>query len=143
MTSRHLILILPLLVMTAGCGDLVEPQTSQPKQTAKLKTTDDIGQFKAAEGKQTVSSKVKISNPLTGALEAYEPTKQKIGELQIQQAVNLFNASEGRYPKDHEEFMTKVIKANKIRLPQLGPGKQYQYDVENNALMVVTEAAAD
>lgn len=143
MTSRHLILIPFLFSMNAGCGDLVEPQASQPKQTAKLKTTDDIGEFKAADGKQTVSSEVKISNPITGALEAYEPTKQKIGELAIQKSVDIFNAIEGRYPKDHEEFMTKVIKANKIRLPALSPGKQYQYDVENHALMVVTEAAAE
>jgi hypothetical protein len=142
MISRRLILIL-LLVMNPGCSDLVEPRTSQPKQTAKLKTTDDIGEFKPEDGKQTVSSKVRISNPLTGALEAYEPTKQKIGELQIQHSVDIFNAIEGRYPKNHKEFMTKVIQANNIRLPQLGPGKKYQYDVENHALMVVTEAPAD
>jgi hypothetical protein len=143
MISPRLILIPLLLVMSPGCSDMVAPRTSQPKQTAKLKTTDDIGEFKAEDGKQTVSSKVKISNPITGALEAYEPLKQKVGELKIQHSVDIFNAIEGRYPKDHEEFMTKVIKANKIRLPQLGPGKRYQYDVENHALMVVTEAAAE
>ena len=129
--------------MSAGCADLVEPHASESKQSARLKSTDNIGEFKAEDGKQTVSSKVKISNPITGALEAYEPTKQKIGELQIQHSVDIFNAMEGRYPKDHEEFMTKVIKANNIRLPKLGPGKQYQYDVENHALMVVTEAAGE
>ncbi|MDG2127263.1 MAG: hypothetical protein P8K08_04670 [Fuerstiella sp.] len=143
MISRRLILVLLSLVMSTGCSGLVEPQTSQRKQTAKIKSTDDIGEFKAADGKQTVSSKVRMSNPLTGALDAYEPTKQKIGELQIQRSVDIFNAIEGRYPKDHEEFMTKVIKANGIRLPQLGPDKQYQYDVANHTLMVVSEAAAD
>ena len=143
MISQRLILIPLLLVMSPGCSDMVEPRTSQPQQTAKLKTTDDIGEFKAEDGKATVSSKVKISNPITGALEAYEPLKQQVGELKIQHAVGIFNAIEGRYPKDHEEFMTKVIKANNIRLPQLGPGKQYQYDVENHALMVVTAAAAE
>ncbi|MCP4782098.1 MAG: hypothetical protein GY903_11250 [Fuerstiella sp.] len=143
MTSRHLIPSLLLLVMSTGCADSVEPQTAQPKQSAKLKTTDDIGEFKADDGKQTVSSKVKISNPITGALEAYAPMKQQLGELKIKQSVDFFNASEGRYPKDHEEFMTKVIKANNIRLPALGPGKQYQYDVQNHALMVVTESAAE
>ena len=141
MNSRHLILILPLLVMGTGCADMMEPQTSQSKTSGTLKTTDDIGEFKAEDGKKKVSSKVKITNPVFGALEAYEPTKQKIGEMAIQHSVDLFNATEGRYPKDHEEFMTKVIKANNIRLPKLGPGKQYQYDVENHALMVVTEAA--
>lgn len=143
MISQRLILIPLLLVMSPGCSDMVEPRTSQPQQTAKLKTTDDIGEFKAEDGKPTVSSRVQISNPITGALEAYEPLKQQVSELKIQQSVDIFNAIEGRYPKDHEEFMTKVIRANNIRLPQLGPGKQYQYDVENHALMVVTEAAAE
>ncbi|MEO2015329.1 MAG: hypothetical protein ABGZ53_13245 [Fuerstiella sp.] len=143
MTSRRPTSILLLFVMCAGCSDLVEPQSSEQKQSAQLKTTDDIGEFKAEDGKKTVSSKVKISNPITGALEAYAPMKQKLGELKIQQAVGLFNATEGRYPKDHEEFMTMVIKANHIRLPALGPGKQYQYDVEEHALMVVTEAVAE
>ena len=137
MTSRHLILIPLLLVMSVGCVDEQE-QSAKP-----IKTTDDIGEFKAEDGKTTVSSKVKITNPVFGALEAYEPTKQKIGEMAIQHSVDLFNATEGRYPKDHEEFMTKVIKANSIRLPKLGPGKEYQYDVENHALMVVTTAAAE
>jgi len=143
MISQRLILIPLLLVMSPGCADMVEPRTSQPEQTVKLKTTDDIGEFKAEDGKATVSSRVKISNPITGSLEAFEPLKQQVGELKIQHSVDIFNAIEGRYPKDHEEFMTKVIKANNIRLPQLGPGKQYQYDVENHTLMVVTEAAAD
>ena len=143
MTSQHLILIPLLLVIGVGCADMMEPQTSQSKTSGTVKSTDDIGEFKAEDGKKTVSSKVKMSNPVFGALEAYEPTKQKIGEMQIQHSVDLCNVTEGRYPKDHEEFMTKVIKANSIRLPKLGPGKQYQYDVQNHALMVVTTAAAE
>jgi hypothetical protein len=40
-------------------------------------------------------------------------------------------------PKDHEEFMTQIIKKNNIQLPVLPGGRQYQYDVENAELVVV------
>lgn len=86
-----------------------------------------------------VDSKVKVSNPITGALEAYEPLKQQVAGLGIDHAVRLFQATEGRYPKDHEEFMTRVIKQNNIRLPQLSTGKSYKYDVENHKLVVVEQ----
>lgn len=104
-----------------------------------MKSTDDIGEFKPQEGRQVVDSDVVMTNPITGPLEAYEPLKQQISELAITQAVQLFHATEGRYPKDHEEFMTRVIRQNGIRLPELSPGKRYEYDVQNHCLMVVLE----
>jgi len=128
------------MIATVGCSDMVPAPKMKSKQAgggAKVKTTDDIGEFKADDGKAVVDSKVKITNPVTGALEAYEPLKQQISELAITQAVQLFQATEGRYPKDHDEFMTKVIKQNSIRLPALPKGRKYEYDVENHALMVV------
>lgn len=42
-----------------------------------------------------------------------------------------------RYPKDHEEFMTQIIKANNINLPVLPGGRKYQYDVENHELVII------
>lgn len=130
------------LCVVAGCSDIVEPTTTEKQPAAggaKLKTTDDIGEYDANAGKETVDSKVKITNPVTGALEAYEPLKQQVSELAITNAVQVFHALEGRYPKDHDEFMAKVIKQNNIRLPQLSPGKRYEYDVANHQLMVVVE----
>ena len=59
--------------------------------------------------------------------------------LQIKyHALNLFHTPRnGRYPKSHEEFMEKVIKANNIQLPQPVTTAEYQYDVENHELKVV------
>ena len=67
----------------------------------------------------------------------YGPAVQKISKLGIEKALGFFNATHGRYPKDHEEFMEKIIKANDIQLPVLPGGRQYQYDVENHKLVVV------
>jgi hypothetical protein len=57
-------------------------------------------------------------------------------EVQIPQALNLFNATEGRNPKSHEEFMEKIVKANNIQLPELPPNNRYIYDPKTNELMV-------
>ena len=142
----HLACALHIAVCISGCSNGTPPLAERPNPKAsgpKLKTTDDITEYKVEEGQEVVDSKVEITNPITGALEAYEPIKQKIAQdIQIQHAVRIFEATEGRYPKDFEEFMDKVIKANNIRLPQLGPDKQYQYDVQNHKLMVVRPVKA-
>jgi hypothetical protein len=54
----------------------------------------------------------------------------------ITHALNLFNASEGRNPESHEEFMEKIVEFNNIKLPELPPGQKYVYDPEKNELMV-------
>ena len=61
----------------------------------------------------------------------------------IDHAVRIFHATEGRYPKDYDEFMQKVIKANNINLPVLPGGAKYQYDVENHKLVVVNATPSE
>ncbi len=158
--TRFKFAVLPCLVslgLASGCSEPKAPDATGkaekfssdaisdlrpggPKPAAaKPKTTDEIGEFDPADGKQVVDSRVRISNPITGALEAYQPLKEQVAGLGIDHAVNLFYATEGRYPKDHDEFMNRIIRENQIRLPVLGSGKSYEYDVANHKLVVVTE----
>ena len=118
-------------LLVAGCLE------SQPPSVPKQKTTDKIGEFDPNAGDEVVKPDVKMTNPITGPLEAYQPLVQQIAALGIEHAVNLFNASEGRYPNSYDEFMTRIIKENNIRLPVLSPGLEYQYDVENHKLLVI------
>ena len=55
---------------------------------------------------------------------------------QITQALNLYNASNGFYPKTQEEFDEKIINQNYIKLPELDEGQEYFYDPEEHKLMV-------
>jgi hypothetical protein len=57
-------------------------------------------------------------------------------EVQIPKAMQLFKATEGRAPKDHEEFMQRIIKENMIKLPDLPEGDRYVYDPKREELMV-------
>lgn len=130
--------VISMSCFLTGCDDLAGP--TQSDRPARPKTTDQIGEFDPAAGLETVPARVVITNPITGPLEAYQPLRQKIAGLGIEHAVNLFQASEGRYPKDHDEFMSRVIKENNMRLPELPAGLSYQYDVQNHKLVVVRTA---
>jgi hypothetical protein len=72
-----------------------------------------------------------------------EPVKQLIKfeqkavfDLQIKPALEFYKAENGSYPKSHEEFMEKIIKANGISLPELPEGQSYVFDSEQGQLMV-------
>ncbi len=56
--------------------------------------------------------------------------------ISIEHALNLYWATEGNYPKTHDEFMTKIIKFNQIQLPELDPGVEYIYDPEDHKLKI-------
>ena len=109
-------LVMPIILcLLAGCMDgLVSIDPSGNEKPLRVKTTGDIGEFKG--DKQVVEPKVKVTNPITAPLQAYEPMKQRIAGLGIEHAVNLFQATEGRYPKDHEEFMQRNPEYQQFRL---------------------------
>ena len=48
-------------------------------------------------------------------------------EIAVPHALNLYWASEGDYPKTHDEFMKNIIEFNKIKLPELPPDREYIY----------------
>ena len=123
------------ILLSFGC------EAKQAKEKPKLepivgKTTQDIGEFDPDAGEEVDDGKIKL-NMITGAAGAYGPLVQKVSNINVVQAVNLFYGAEGRYPKDYEEFMSEVIKKNNINLAMLPHGSAYKYDVENHALVVV------
>jgi hypothetical protein len=50
--------------------------------------------------------------------------------------MQLYEATNGRKPRTHEEFMEQIVKFNAIPLPQLPPDCRYIYDPEIGELMV-------
>jgi len=132
-----------LLVIATGCGmKSLDEQTKKSPDSIIGKKTTEIGQFDPKAGAKVSDSKIHATDPVTSGTSAYGPMLERISKTTIAQAVNLFHASEDRYPKDHQEFMDRIIKENKIELPVLPGGKQYQYDVEKHELVVVDAPAA-
>jgi hypothetical protein len=127
------------LALLSGCMDSLAKQTQKkPNEGIIGKKTDDIKEFDPNAAKQIVSdSKVKVDDPLLYAMQAYGPMIEQISTMEIDHAIDLFHATEDRYPKDYNEFMTRIIKENQIKLPMLPGGAKYAYDVEKHKLRIV------
>jgi hypothetical protein len=132
-------LALPLL---SGCMDSLAKQAKKDPNSIIGKKTDDIKEFDPNAAHQVVSdSKPHADDPVLYAMQMYGPMIEQISTMYIDHALDLFNASEGRYPKDYDEFMKRIIKENQIKLPVLPGGAKYAYDVEHHKLRIVKAAA--
>lgn len=137
----RLFVCLTLILALTGCED----QTRKSPNSIVGKTTQDVGKFDPNAKNVVSDSKVRVDTPGLSGLQAYGPMMEQISKSYILQAVNIFHATNDRYPKDYEEFMEQIIKANNIKLPVLPGGMKYQYDEVNHTLVVVqapTEAPA-
>jgi hypothetical protein len=134
-TAMNMKKLVSLAVVIAALG--CEDQTKKSPNSIIGKTTQDIGEYDAKKGAEVSDSKIRASDPITAPMMAYGPMLEQISKSHIAAAVNLFEANEGRYPADLDEFMEKIIKPNNIKLPVLPGGKKYQYDVENHKLVVI------
>lgn len=135
-TGRMTCRLVLVLGVSLGCLNKVEEQT---KATGSIlgKTTQDIGKFDPAAKQKKSDSSVRVDVGPTYAAQAYRPIIEQAAKLQIEHALELYRATNDRYPKDHEEFMNEIIRENNIRLPALPAQWQYQYDVKNHRLEVV------
>ena len=61
----------------------------------------------------------------------------KTSILQIEHAMKLYQAANDRYPKDLQEFMDEIVKANNIRLPTLPHYQEYGYDEKEHKLVIL------
>jgi len=140
---RVLTLLSCALFLLPGCVD--EKVTDKPKPEPEPiigKKTQDIGEFDPADGEEVSDGKIEL-NMVTGAAGAYGGLVERVSNIAVVQALSFFQATEGRFPKDHDEFMSKVIKANNIKLAMLPHGSAYKYDVEKHELVVVKVKKAE
>ena len=117
------------LSCSSGCQ---EPRTAAPpkKDTSIInKVTQDIGEAKPGAEQADLQAK--------SAAGAYGYAVSETSKLQIKQAVELYRAANGSYPKDYEDYRRIGVNHNGLQLPVLPGGRQYQYDVENHELIVV------
>ena len=127
-------------VLLAGCSgakSTAPPEAKQERKGVLGKKTQEIGVFDPQAPQKVSDQKIQASDPVTAPLSAYGPLAEKASILAVDQAINLFQATEGRYPKDHAEFMEKIIRANNMRLPVLPNKGEYRYDEKSHSLVVV------
>jgi hypothetical protein len=125
------------IALVSGCMDSLSNQAKKDPNSIIGKKTDKIEKFDPNAKQEVSDSKVQVEASPFYALDAYRPAVEQIEKLKVEHALDLYNASEGHYPKDYEEFMTRVVKPNAITLAVLPGGWKYAYDVENHKLVVV------
>ena len=122
-----------------GC---TPPESTTKKDDTGIfgKTTQQVGEFDPNANNKVSDSTIdegKLAVPLIGAASAYGPLVEKVAKLGVQQRMNYFYAEHGRFPKDHEEFMQRIVVDGELKLPVLPGGATYQYDVENHELVII------
>ncbi|MBR4833636.1 MAG: hypothetical protein IKU86_04780 [Thermoguttaceae bacterium] len=99
----------------------------------------DVGA--TGKGEYGVTSEQAMSIVTVPVSTYFKAQEMAVFRMQIPSAMNLFQASEGRYPNSEEEFMAKIIKANQIVLPKLPEGDVYFYDVQARELKIRSRKA--
>lgn len=114
---------------TAGATEnAAEPEAEYVEKKADVGAT--------GKGEYGVTSEEPMSIVTVPVSTYFKAQEMAVFRMQIPSAMNLFQASEGRYPNSEEEFMTKIIKANQIVLPKLPEGDVYFYDVQARELKI-------
>lgn len=117
-----------------------KPQVKKQPEFIVGKRTQDIKDANAELKKgnaQVGSTKIVARDPITITGNAYVSMIGQTSILNIQHAVDLWHATNDRYPRDLDEFMTEIIKANNIALPRLPYYQEYGYDAPNHKLIIL------
>ncbi len=146
---------LSLLLLAAGCEETrhvggqkagppaaAAPVTPPPEEVSHGEIlgqrTQDIRQVTPEEEKKTqvAPSNVTARDPITLSGNVYVVAIGQTAIGNIKHAIDLYQAENGRYPANYDEFMTEIIKKNNIALPVLPSYQEYFYDEKEHKLQV-------
>ncbi len=140
------------LALSAGCSEPRHVAGARPSAPAPVeKKPDDafiVGKrtqevkdagTELKPGTQEASTKIIARDPITLAGNAYVTSIGKTSILQIEHALDLYKAANDRYPRDYDEFMAEIIKANNIALPQLPYYQKYAYKADEHRLIILED----
>jgi hypothetical protein len=116
-----------------------QPRAQLSKPIIGQRTTDirNATNELQKEGAQTASTKIVKKDYISLQGNAYVSIIGQSSILSIKKAMDLYHAANDRYPKDYDEFMTEIIKANNIALPVLPPYQKYGYDENEHKLIIL------
>jgi hypothetical protein len=135
------------LALIAGCEEPrnvgeAKPKAPPPPQEDTFivgKRTQEIKNADAElnKGAQQATTRITAKDPITLPGNTYVTIIGRNSILNIQHAVDLWQAENGRFPKDYNEFMDVIIKANNIALPRLPHYQDYGYDEKEHKLIIL------
>lgn len=143
------------LMLTAGCGSSNSPSSSggqsemermaqamESENAAKQKATEEADAVtQAPEPMPPVEEPARIgdsdknreetSNPLLAAAHVYVFAGNKAIIFQHQSAIKNFQATNGHFPKSHEEYVKEIVDKELVILPPPDDGYEYWYRPED------------
>ncbi len=129
-----------IVATSLGCSPTA-PTANAPAAPATITAQKAV----AGVGKrgQSLNDNTGIAQAISAGPATLLNFEQKaVFDIQIPKALQLFQATEGRFPKSHEEFMQKIVEANRLALPELPAGAVYVFNTEQGELWVYPEAEA-
>lgn len=127
------------LTLFASCSKAPESKTESDSNQAQQKSQKETRK-KAQAGVGKKGQKLKDHHgPLATPVKAYFRAEQELIFMNVDRALQMHEIQFG-YPKSHEEYMEKIIRANAITLPELPDGDRYEYNPETHQLMVISNA---
>ena len=145
--ARRAAALLAAAAALAGC-DKTGDQPDAPPVDAGTAVAPPMEAQRAAAGVGAEGASLRNDDSMAAKLvttpaKTYFDVKQRIVfEVQLPQAEKIFEATEGRKPSSHEEYMDKVVRANQIKLPRLPEGMEYVYHPDKGELWVEPVAGA-
>jgi hypothetical protein len=136
-------------VIVVACGGCLPSPPPEPADESAPPVADvpfEQVPAKAGVGKQGRQLDGKSGMLVTPVQILFDTRQRVIFEIQIPQALALYQAEHGHPPKTEDEFMKQIVEANHLQLPELPDGHTYIYDAEAGQLMVrrpVDPQAAD
>lgn len=116
------------------------PELAPPGQ-ARTEEAEPAGDRERVKAERGVGAKGRSLDEHSGvivtAAKAFFSVRERaVFDIQIPQAVQLYKATHGRGPQSHDDFMTQIVEANQIQLPELHGDHRYVYDPQTEQLMV-------
>ncbi len=113
----------------------VKPRPILGERTSDIR--DAKAETKPGAGGVEVQPRIVAKDPITLSGNAYVTIVGQSSILNIQHALDLYQATNGEYPKTYDEFKEKIIKENNIALPTLPFYQEYGYDVPTHRLIII------
>jgi hypothetical protein len=103
--------------------------TQAAEQQAAQQAAANAPQQPAEPARTAVGSRAPMEGGYFAAIgSARRHVLNVVDTLAWTQGVRNFKAEQGRKPKDHAEFMSRVVEYYELQLPQLEEGQEYLYD---------------
>ncbi|MBN1853874.1 MAG: hypothetical protein JW829_14165 [Pirellulales bacterium] len=115
--------------------DISDPAVQEePREPTPARATKPDYEVSRATASDARAVNALRNEPLLVPLDSYFWAGSRIEFIKIEEALKLYQAFKGYYPKTHEEFMKEIIRENSIDLPELQNGWEYFYDATDHTL---------